>query len=82
MMDDSLKNPGAIRGSCSLFACRCCCTKYGRLHQHWCENSLLTEPTCDDCRYYSVKKSACLHPAMRIRKEGMPYEEDQHSLRA
>lgn len=66
-----------IRGSCSLFVCRCCRTKYGWEHQEWCDRYSVTEPTCRDCRYYSEQEHDCIHPALKKeRKEELPYEED------
>ena len=71
-----------IHGDCSLFACRCCRTKYGWTHQAWCENCLLTVPACMDCHYYHCLSGLCTHPALkRIRKEDAPREEDQRPLR-
>ena len=59
-----------ILGSCRLFACRCCLTKYGWEHQEWCEVCSLTQPTCRDCRYYSERHSRCEHPVMKKRENG------------
>ena len=58
-----------IRGSCPLFVCRCCRTKFGWTHQEWCEVGDLTEPTCTDCRYYSEHHQKCVHPIIK-RKRG------------
>lgn len=71
-----------ILGSCSSFACRCCRTKYGWPHQTWCEYCSLIEPTCGYCLYYSTKQNACLHPALKRRKDGLPLKEDPYPLRA
>ncbi|MBQ5347209.1 MAG: hypothetical protein IIU39_04060 [Ruminococcus sp.] len=59
-----------IRGSCSLFACRVCRTKYGWAHQRWCELSDHTRPSCGDCRYFILRDGECTHPATnKLRKE-------------
>ncbi len=70
-MDKKLSHEdNAIRGSCSLFACRCCRTKYGWKHQPWCGLKLLTQPSCKDCRYFREQDSECTHPATnKLRKE-------------
>ncbi|MBQ5398631.1 MAG: hypothetical protein IIU14_04240 [Ruminococcus sp.] len=70
----------AIFGSCPLFACRRCRTKYGWEHQVWCEMSCVTRPTCVDCRYFSSQGGGCAHPAKRTRKEELPYEEAECAL--
>jgi hypothetical protein len=54
-----------IRAKCESYACRECRTKTGWPHQKWCTLSRLTEPDCADCRYWSVKKAGCDHPARR-----------------
>ena len=54
-----------IRAKCEHYACRECRTKTGWPHQKWCELSRLTEPDCADCRYRSVRKARCDHPALR-----------------
>lgn len=70
-----------IRGRCSLFVCRCCRTKFGWEHQWWCDLCSLTEPSCDDCRYYSNQYQECIHPALKKeRREELPYEEDERPL--
>ena len=50
-----------IRGSCPLFVCRCCRTKFGWAHQRWCDCAWLTEPSCRDCRYCGAR-GQCRHP--------------------
>ena len=59
-----------IRGSCPLFACRCCHTKYGFEHQEWCEAYQLTSPTCRDCLYYDERKNECKHPVNKKEEGG------------
>ena len=54
-----------IRGSCELFVCRCCRTKYGWAHQVWCDTPDLLEPGCGDCRYFDAHGRECIHPALR-----------------
>ncbi|MBQ6153349.1 MAG: hypothetical protein IJJ15_06350 [Ruminococcus sp.] len=66
-----------IRGSCSLFVCRCCRTKYGWEHQGWCDLYSLTEPSCHDCRYFSEQAGECIHPAQKREGRDLPYEEDE-----
>lgn len=65
-----------IRGSCPLFVCRSCRTKYGWAHQPWCDMCTLTLPTCEDCRYFSQHDNDCTHPAKKFRKEESGVEED------
>lgn len=69
-----------IRGSCSLFVCRLCRTKFGWEHQEWCDNYSLTEPACRDCRYNSARSGKCLHPIKKLRGRRPKDEEDQGSL--
>ena len=69
MRNISTSSDNIIHGKCSLFACRCCRTKYGWEHQRWCELSSVTEPACEKCRYYSGHNGRCAHPAKKIRKE-------------
>lgn len=72
-----------IRGSCPLFACRCCHTKYGWEHQGWCEEYRLTSPTCRDCLYFSERHGKCKHPAQRKERQGAsPHEKDDLAVRA
>lgn len=72
-----------ISGSCPLFACRCCHTKFGWEHQEWCEAFSLTQPTCNDCMYHSERRGICIHPAKkRSGREDLPYEEDKCAVRA
>ena len=52
-----------IRGSCPLFACRFCHTKYGWEHQEWCEAYQLTSPSCRDCLYFAQQRNRCERPA-------------------
>lgn len=54
-----------IRARCDLYACRVCRTKTGWPHQKWCAIKPVTEPDCGDCRYWSVRKNRCDHPASR-----------------
>ena len=54
-----------IRGSCPLFACGCCRTKYGWEHQAWCEARSLTQPTCRDCLYNNIRQETCEHPVKK-----------------
>ena len=54
-----------IRGSCPLFVCRYCMTKYGWEHQEWCDYYTLTKPSCSDCRYYDPRAEECDHPSMK-----------------
>lgn len=69
-----------IRGSCPLFVCRCCRTKYGWRHQGWCEIGSVTEPTCLDCRYFHQTNSECVHPSQKREGRDLPYEEDQDTI--
>ena len=80
MRDKETRPVYTIRGSCPLFACICCHTKYGFEHQSWCEAFGLTEPGCGDCLYHSAQKIICRHPAKKERKEEPPYEKDQGPL--
>ncbi len=75
MRSKAVQSPYVIRGSCSLFACRCCRTKYGWEHQPWCTHDTLTEPTCDDCRYYSA------HGGVYRTKQSLQSIEEQLSRR-
>ena len=59
-----------IRGSCPLFACRRCHTKYGFEHQEWCEAYRLTSPGCRDCLYHDDRQDECKHPVTKKREEG------------
>ncbi len=70
MDDNRLMSGNTIRGSCSLFACRCCRTKYGWAHRDWCEISASTSPGCADCRYFNRKEGECRHPALKKEKGG------------
>lgn len=70
-----------IHGKCSLFACLCCRTKYGWEHQQWCELSMITQPTCRECRYYSERDGECTHPSKKQRKEDIPYEKNKRIFR-
>lgn len=64
----TIQNENIIRGSCADFVCRCCRTKYGWEHQLWCDNTELTEPTCQDCFYYDQKHRRCKHPAKKMKR--------------
>ena len=77
MMQKTMQSDHIIRGSCSLFVCRCCRTKYGWEHQDWCDAALLTEPTCKDCRYYSKKRDECIHPIHKREGRELRYEESE-----
>ena len=68
-----------IRGSCSLFVCRCCRTKFGWKHQDWCEIGFATEPVCTDCRYFNERCQKCVHPIKKSER-GKPYEKGQRPL--
>ena len=81
MLNNNYLSEYLIRGDCSYFVCCCCRTKFGWEHQEWCESRLLSEPSCEDCRYYSAGRGGCLHPAKKGREE-LPYEKDTCSLRA
>lgn len=63
-----------ISGNCSLFACRCCRTKYGWNHQKWCALSLVTHPACTECKYFRERDRECIHPAKKIRKDELSYQ--------
>ena len=76
-MRNKVLSENAIRGSCSLFVCRCCRTKYGWEHQEWCDLSALTQPSCKECRYFRERDGECVHPAKKPWKEELPYEEAQ-----
>ena len=69
----------AIRGSCSLFVCQYCRTKYGWEHQAWCELSSLVSPSCGDCRYYK-EENECVHPAKKQEGGDMPYEKTESPI--
>ena len=53
-----------IHARCTRYACRNCRTKTEWHQQKWCEMMLVTNPDCGDCRYWSVKKGKCDHPAL------------------
>lgn len=80
MRYDPIATEYTIRGSCLLFACRCCYTKYGWEHQKWCEVCLLTLPGCLDCLYYREQRRSCIHPAKRKRKEDLPHEKAKRPI--
>lgn len=77
MMYQTQSIDSIIRGSCALFVCRCCRTKYGWAHQFWCDVGYLIEPTCRECHYYDERYRGCTHPANKSERGDLPYEEDQ-----
>ena len=52
-----------IRAECPLYVCRVCRTKTGWPHQCWCCQAQVTNPDCEECRYYDRNKTECVHPA-------------------
>lgn len=74
------KRHTVIRGSCPLFVCRYCRTKFGRQHQEWCEILEQTEPVCGDCSYFIQPENECRHPALKRERRDLRYEEDKRPL--
>ena len=70
MRDKVVDSEFIISGNCTLFACRCCHTKYGFEHQEWCEAYRLICPNCRDCLYYDERKNECKHPVTKKEEGG------------
>ncbi|MBR1737695.1 MAG: hypothetical protein IJ736_11880 [Firmicutes bacterium] len=64
-----MANEIIIGGECSIYACRVCRTKVGYHHQAWCELKNIGKPKCEECRYYSPEKEACIHPMKKVGKK-------------